>query len=884
MQSSRKFTINRQCGRGIALVAVTLLSLCCAQLAMAQTPRPGTAERARELLARMTLAEKASQLQHNSPAIARLGIPGYNWWSEGLHGVARAGDATVFPQAIGLAATWNTPLLNRVADTIGTEFRAKFLQAVGPDGSSGIYRGLTVWSPNVNIFRDPRWGRGQETYGEDPYLTSTMGVAFVQGLQGPDRDAPKVSATVKHFAVHSGPEADRHRDDVHPTPHDFIDTYLPAFHALVTEGKALSVMCAYNAVDGVPACANTVLLKDYLRSAWKFQGHVVSDCGAVADIHADGAHRYTTTPEQAVAAAIKAGTDVICDFGGNKTADPATTVNAVKQGLLTEADVDRALQRLLEARINLGLLDRPQPFKGIVAKDVDTPAQRAVNLEAARQSLVLLKNDGLLPLKTAPQRIAVIGPNADSVDALVGNYNGTPSHPVTVLQGLRARFPQAQISYTEGTGWVAPPLQDVPATGLCLDAACARPGLRLERFDNLALAGTPAAIETAPKAEFKWGWPNAYDRKTSARWSGYLRASESGAHQFRLKSNQGYRIRVDGRLVADLWDIAWPTSKTPVELEAGKVYKIEVEAQQTGYDGEQQLQWTKPSFDDTAALDAAHNADLVVFVSGLNWQLEGEEMTVHAPGFSGGDRTSIDLPAPQEALLERLGGLGKPMVLVNMSGSAMALNWADQHVPAIIQAWYPGGEGGQAVAELLAGDFSPAGRLPVTFYQSAADLPPFKDYAMKGRTYRYFKGKPLYPFGYGLSYTRFSYAASAATPRTVAAGSGLDLRVQVKNAGQRAGDEVVQVYVSRAGEAMPNSTLAGFARVALKAGQTRALTFKLPAKAFSTVDEGGKRHVAPGPVTIWIGGGQPAGAAGARASSGIGMQVTVKGRRSLPPF
>ncbi|SFV13279.1 glycoside hydrolase family 3 C-terminal domain-containing protein [Pseudoduganella namucuonensis] len=863
------------------LAAAVAMTLCCS--ALAQTA-PG--ERARALVARMTLEEKAGQLQHDSPAVARLGIPRYNWWNEGLHGVARAGNATVFPQTIGLAATWNSPLVARVADTVGTEFRAKFLETVEPDGGSSIYRGLTVWSPNVNIFRDPRWGRGQETYGEDPHLSSRMGVAYVQGLQGRDTGAPKVSATVKHLAVHSGPEADRHKDDIHPSRRDLTETYLPAFHATVTEGKALSVMCAYNAVDGVPACANTALLQDYLRGSWKFQGHIVSDCGAVADIHTEGAHRYTRTPEQAVAAALKAGTDVFCEFGGSPTADPATTVRAVQQGLVAEADVDRAVLRLLEARIRLGLLESPaqRPFKEISAKDYDTPAHRSLNLEAARQSLVLLKNDGLLPLAKAPRRIAVIGPNADSVDALVGNYNGTPSRPITVLEGIRARFPRAELTHIEGTGWVAPPLQDVPAADLCLDAACAQPGLKRERFDNLGLEGAPAAVENVAKAEFKWGWPDATERKSSMRWSGYLRATESGAHNFRLKSDHGYRIRVDGQLVTDLWDIAWPTSKTEVGLVAGKVYRIEVEAVQQGWGGDQRLQWTRPSFDDSAALEAAGKADLIVYVSGLNWQLEGEEMTVRAPGFAGGDRTSIDLPVPQEALLERLGALGRPMVLVNMSGSAMALNWADKKVPAIIQAWYPGGEGGQAVAELIAGDFSPAGRLPVTFYKSEADLPPFKDYGMKGRTYKYFKGEPLYPFGHGLSYTRFSYAPAAAIPREIRAGSGVNLAVDVKNEGQRAGDEVVQVYVTRKGDAAPNSTLAGFTRVSLKPGETRRVTFALDAKALSTVDQAGNRSVEPGPAYLWVGGGQPAAAAGMRPAAGARLQTTVKGRRALPAF
>ncbi|MBP1202105.1 beta-glucosidase [Duganella sp. 1411] len=869
-----------------ALAAATALALALlAHQATPQTPAD-PARRARDLLARMTLEEKAAQLQHDAPAIARLGIPGYNWWNEGLHGVARAGNATVFPQAIGLAATWNNDLVARVADTVGTEFRAKYLETVGADGGTGIYRGLTVWSPNVNIFRDPRWGRGQETYGEDPYLSARMGVAYIHGLQGADAGAPKVSATVKHLAVHSGPEADRHRDDIHPSRHDLVETYLPAFHAAVTEGHVLSVMCAYNAVDGVPACANTSLLNDYLRGAWKFQGHVVSDCGAVADIHSDGAHRYTTTPERAVALAIQAGTDVMCEFGGSPTANPATTVRAVRQGLLAEADVDRAVLRLLEARIRLGLLEpaAQRPFKQIGPKDYDTPAHRALNLETARQSLVLLKNDGVLPLKRAPRRIAVIGPNADSVDALVGNYSGTPSRPVTVLAGLRARFPAARVTHVEGTGWVAPPLQDVPPSALCRDQSCALPGLQLERFDNLDLEGAPVAVEDSAGADLKWGWPDNRDRKTSTRWRGYLRAGENGAHHFRMKSNQGYRIRVDGRMVADMWDIAWPTSKTSIDLVAGQVYRIEVEARQSGWDGEQRLQWTKPSFDDTAALDAAREADLVVFVSGLNWQLEGEEMTVHAPGFAGGDRTSIDLPAPQEALLQRLAAVGKPLVVVNLSGSAMALNLADKQAPAIIQAWYPGGEGGRAVAELIAGDFSPAGRLPVTFYKSAADLPPFKDYGMRGRTYKYFKGQALYPFGYGLSYTRFTYAAKAGLPKVVRAGEAATVAVDVRNDGRRAGDEVVQLYVTRPGAAAPIRTLAGFTRVTLKPGEKRTVTFPLDAKALSTVDAAGNRGVEAGAAYLWIGGGQPAPATPARPSSGVALKLMVEGRVDLPAF
>jgi beta-glucosidase len=871
-------------------------------------------QQARALVAQMTLAEKASQLQHESPAIARLRIPAYNWWSEGLHGVARADVATVFPQAIGLAATWDSPLVQRVGEVTSTEFRAKFLNTVGADGSSALYRGLTVWSPNVNIFRDPRWGRGQETYGEDPYLTSRMGVAFIQGLQGPDANQPRVSAAVKHLAVHSGPEADRHKEDVKVSPRDLVDTYLPAFHAAVTEGRAESVMCAYNAVDGLPACANPRLLQHYLRDEWKFQGHVVSDCGAVADIHMEGAHRYVKTPEEAVAAAVRAGTDLICDFNGNKTAAPATTVAAVQQGLLSEAELDRALHRLFDVRLRLGLLGDaglrprgtaatsqrgaallgsgpslrpppgPRPFPEITARDFDTPAHRALNLETARRSLVLLKNDGVLPLKGAPKRIAVIGPNADSVDALVGNYNGTPSKPITLLAGLKARFPAARVDFVEGTGWVAPPLEDLPAASLCADAACSRAGLQFERFTNLKLDGAPSASTLTPQAVFKWGWPDAHDRQESARWTGFLRAGESGEHLLRLKGNRGYRIWLDGELVVDLWDIAWPTSKRGVTLTAGQTYALRVEALQTGWEGEQRLQWSRPGANDEAALAAAREAELVVFASGLTWELEGEEMTVLAPGFAGGDRTRIDLPEPQLRLLERLAALGRPLVVVNFSGSPMAFGSVAQKAAAIVQAWYPGGEGGQAVAELLAGDFSPSGRLPLTFYRSAEQLPPFKDYGMQGRTYRWFKGEAEFPFGHGLGYTRFTYAQARLDRNGVRAGQAAKLSVLLKNEGPREAAEVVQVYAQRPGALAPQRTLVAFRRVVLRAGEARRVSFDVNAMAMSVVQADGRRMVEAGPASLWVGGGQPLAAVTGVRPAGHMLKLQVTGRAELPPF
>ncbi|MFT4252515.1 MAG: glycoside hydrolase family 3 C-terminal domain-containing protein [Caulobacter sp.] len=876
-------------GRRFGLVSLLVLSLAMAPAAAPAAdafldPSLSPEARAADLVSRMTLEEKAGQLKHAAPAIPRLSVPAYNWWSEGLHGVARAGEATVFPQAIAMAATWDVPLIQDVADVIATEFRAKYVEKRGPDGAVAQYRGLTVWSPNINIFRDPRWGRGQETWGEDPHLTAAFGVAFVRGLQGGDPARYKTAATAKHFAVHSGPEADRHHDDIHPSRHDLADTYLPAFEALVKTGKVESVMCAYNAVDGVPACASDVLLKDTLRGKWGFKGHVVSDCAAVADVFLPTSHGYVKTPAQAVAVSVKAGTDLICaEFGADKSAEIGPIVEAVQTGLMTEADLDQAVRRLFVARIKLGLFDPPGsgPYAAITPADNDTPANRALSLKTAQASMVLLKNDGLLPLKAAPRRIAVIGPNADSLDALVGNYNGTPSKPVTVLAGIRARYPQARVTYVEGTGLVGAPMATLPNDALCADAACAAKGVKVETFQGLDLSGE-AKAETAANVQVGWGRPQREKRRTSMRWSGFLKPSESGVHRFTMRGEGGYRILVDGKLVVDAWKR--PADATPegaATLTAGRAHAVTVEAWQDGDRGDQRLTWSRPSQGAEAAVAAARDADLVLFVGGLTAKLEGEEMSVRAPGFAGGDRTRIDLPAPQEALLESLHATGKPVVLVLMNGSAMAVNWADAKLPAIIEAWYPGGEGGHAVAGLIAGDFNPSGRLPLTFYRSADQLPPFKDYGMAGRTYRYFGGEALYPFGHGLSFTTFNYGRPRLA-ETVKAGERLKVSVEVTNAGKRDGDEVAQLYVSRGGAGAPVRSLKGFQRVALKAGETKTLTFDLDPAALSIVDAEGVRSVEAGPAELWIGGGQPVSRPGLARSAGVSVRLDVAGRVVLP--
>ncbi|MBO9622025.1 MAG: glycoside hydrolase family 3 C-terminal domain-containing protein [Sphingomonas sp.] len=840
-------------------------------------------QRARDLVARMTLEEKARQLGHTAPAIPRLGVPAYNWWNEGLHGVARAGFATVFPQAIGMAASWDQPLMHQVADTIATEFRAKFVDRRHPDGGSDFYRGLTVWSPNINIFRDPRWGRGQETYGEDPFLTGHLGVSFITGLQGNDPKFLKTVATAKHFAVHSGPESNRHREDVYPSAYDLEDTYLPAFRNAVTEGKVASIMCVYNAVYGVPGCASPLLLEQTLRQAWGFKGYVVSDCGAAANIYREDSLHYAKTAPQGVALGFKAGMDLICgDYRNNMTTEPENIVTAVNTGLLPQAVIDRSLQRLFEARFRLGVFDPQLPFGNITARDYDTPEHRALSRSMAEASMVLLKNQGnLLPIKGEPRTIAVIGPNADSHDALVGNYYGTPSQPVTVLDGIRARYPNSKILYAQGTGLVGPAEMPVPDSVFCVDPECKTPGLKVEFFDGLELQGAATETSTVPNARFEWRG----DRESSARWTGTLVAPETGEFNFRFASENGYRVWVGDKLVVDEWGVgdAPSTLSGSIALEKGRKYPIRVEGFQRGVRSKQQLVWSPPSANGDDAVEAAKQADLVVFVGGLSARIEGEEMKVKAEGFAGGDRTSLDLPAPQQKLLERVHATGKPTVLVLMNGSALAVNWADANVPAIVEAWYPGSEGGHAVARLLAGDFSPGGRLPVTFYKSADQLPAFNDYSMKNRTYRYFTGEPLYPFGHGLSYTHFAYAAPRFSSTRVTAKGKVNVSVNVTNDGAADGDEVVQLYVAHPGVTpAPIRALQGFQRIHLKKGETRRVEFTLDSRALSLVDDKGVRRVTPGKVQLWIGGGQPVARSGLAQPSGVAAELEVTGTAVLP--
>ncbi|MBD8871332.1 glycoside hydrolase family 3 protein [Rhodanobacter sp. DHB23] len=815
-------------------------------------PRPwldtrlGFEQRAADLVARMTLQEKVAQMQNSAPAIPRLGIPAYDWWNEALHGVARAGQATVFPQAIGMAATFDPALLHAEADAISDEARAKYNQFQRLD-QHGRYEGLTFWSPNINIFRDPRWGRGQETYGEDPYLTARMGVAFVLGLQGDDPRYRKLDATAKHFAVHSGPESTRHEADVQPTGRDLYETYLPAFQALVQQGHVDAVMGAYNRVDGEPATASKRLLQDILRRDWGFKGYVVSDCDAVADIYTH--HKVVATAAQASAMAVKHGDDLDCGT------TYAALVDAVHQGLVSEADIDTAVTRLFAARMRLGMFDPPSmvPWSSLPYSVNQAPGHDALARRTADESLVLLKNTGLLPLSPDLRRIAVIGPTADSVSALVGNYNGTPAAPVTILAGIRAALPQAQVTYVKGSelvqGMGRPDGAElVASTYLRPSATSQEHGLTVEYFRNGDFSTTPVLSRVDDSINFHWGHATptddmvmqgelAADKALSGngfgvRWSGLLLPPVSGRYTLDALAADGFRVYLDGKLVSDggqAGDNVPAQQHVALDLKAGRPYDIRIEYTHDPRNGEVQLAWqlphALPPFDE--ALAAARNAQVVIFVGGLTAELEGEQMQVDYPGFDGGDRTNLRLPATQQALLQALQATGKPVVLVLTGGSALAIDWAQAHVPAILLAWYPGQRGGTAVADALLGNTNPAGRLPVTFYKADTVLPAFDDYHMEGRTYRYFRGVPLYPFGFGLSYTHFTYSDLHLTRQRLGADESLTATVTVTNGGARDGDEVVQLYLRGLGTPHQRATrdLRGFTRIHLKAGASQQVRF-----------------------------------------------------------
>ncbi|MDR6127714.1 beta-glucosidase [Sphingomonas sp. SORGH_AS802] len=817
----------------------------------------GSADPVAAAVATMTPEQKAAQLQSTAPADAAAGLPAYDWWNEGLHGLARNGPATVFPQAIGLAATWDVALMQRVGTVVSTEARAKF-NAKPVDADRRIYEGLTIWSPNINIFRDPRWGRGQETYGEDPYLTGSLGVGFVQGLQGPDPAHPRVVATPKHLAVHSGPEAGRDGFDVDPSPRDVEATYLPAFRRTLTEGKALSLMCAYNSIHGTPACADGPLLNDRVRGAWGFKGFVVSDCDAVANIHLF--HHYRLDSAAAAAAAIRGGNDLNC--GTTYAALP----EALKRGLVTPAEVDTALVRVLRARQQLGIaFGATSPWSRIRPSEVATPAHRALALEAARKSIVLLQNRGdRLPLKPAT-RLAVIGADADDLGVLEGNYHGTAIAPVTPLAGLRAKF--GAVRYAQGSVLADGAAVVLPETAL---RANGQPGLTATYSigGRTVLTRQERRIDvninrTAPA-------PGLPATGYVARWIGEF--APPGPGQYRLvldqaqcwkdcKTHDTARVTLGSRTLHD-----GPLPKGRVELTVdsdGTAQPFTIELNHQSEDESFRLLWLPPAEPLIAeAVAAVKDADVAVVVAGLSPDLEGEALSVSVPGFVGGDRTDIALPLPQQRLLAALKATGKPIVLVLASGSAVAVDPAS--ADSILSLWYPGESGGTALADVLSGAVSPSGRLPVTIYRQTSDLPAFVDYGMKERTYRYFTGTPLWGFGHGLSYATFRYGQPSA-PASIAAGQDLTVETEVSATGPRGGDEVVQAYlVPPAATATPGLTdpvlqrqLVGFRRVSLGQGARTRVRFTIDPRGMSIVERDGRRHVAPGAYRLWVGGGQP---------------------------
>ncbi len=838
----------------------------------------------------MTLDEKVSQVVHTADGIPRLHVPQYDWWNEGLHGVARAGYATVFPQAIGMAAMFDEPLMHQIATTISSEFRAKYYATLHPDGSSDWYRGLTVWSPNINIFRDPRWGRGQETYGEDPYLTSRLGIAFVTGLQGDDPKYFKTIATSKHFAVHSGPELTRHSVDVRASAHDMEDTYFPAFRATVTDAKVGSVMCAYNSLNGQPACANTDLLQRHLRQDWHFDGYVVSDCGAVTDIFRG--HHYANSIEQAAADAFEVGTDLICGVPPQDRVkyEREGLKGAVQKGLLPESVLDNALRRLFVARIRLGMFDPPSlvSYSRIQPSENDTEAHRQLAHQAARESIVLLKNaNRFLPLKKTYGMIAVIGPNADNTDALVGNYNGTPSKPVTILDGIQKRFASSRVVYAEGTGLIGPVTAPIPADNFYTDESRKQHGVKAEYFSNPKLEGPPAFTRIDPSVNFNWGDAGVSPqllKNYSVRWTGILVPSRSADYLLGFTGEDGYRVWLDGKLVVQDWEPHRPasTETARIHLEAGHSYSFKIEYYQLVRFSEARFIWSVPDAWQNA-ITTARSADLAIVVLGLSPRIEGEEMKVDADGFAGGDRTKIDLPGPQQELLRAVYATGKPTILVLLNGSALAVNWANENVPAILETWYPGEEGGNALAEVLAGDFSPSGRLPVTFYKSVEQLPAFDDYSMANRTYRYFKGEPLYPFGYGLSYANFQYQNLRVDHPSIAANGSVVVSTDVSNTGNVAGDEVVQLYLSHPGLAdAPLRALEGFQRIHLAPHQQTTVSFTLRDRQLSTVDDQGTHRIVSGHVTVWVGSSQPVLPATLGRPNGLQTQFFITNATTLP--
>ena len=821
----------------LTLSALLLGLTVSAQMLPYQNPALSNEERARDLVSRMTLEEKVSQMQNGAAHIDRLGIPFYDWWSEALHGIARAGLATVFPQTIGMASSFDEQLIEQVFTATSDEARAKYIQFI-KEGSRKRYQGLSVWTPNINIFRDPRWGRGQETYGEDPYLTTQLGLAVVRGLQGdPNAKFNKLHACAKHYAVHSGPEWNRHSFDAkNISKRDLRETYLPAFEALVREGNVKEVMGAYNRFEGDPCNASNYLLEEILRKEWGYKGIVVSDCGAIRDFYMKGHHETHADAAEASAAAVKAGCDLECG------SSYAALVEAVKRGLITEKEIDRAVERLMVAKFEMGLFEKVDPYSHIPYSVVDCPEHRALAKEMAIKSFVLLQNRGdLLPLDKA-KKVAIVGPNADNEEMQWANYNGIPSYTITLKEGLEALLPKTQVIYEQLCGHT-----DV-GTYQTLFNECSyggKPGFKATYWNNLDFEGAPAATNQVTRPmSFDTGGntvfaPGVNLSAFTARYEATFKPENTGRAVFRISSNETVRIYVDGKLLADKTNVKNTATVCEFDYELGATYDIKIEF--GGYrrrtDAYLNLDMAEAVPQDIPAfLKRVKDVDVVIFAGGISPRLEGEEMAVTAPGFRGGDRDDIELPAIQRETIAALKEAGKKVVLVNFSGSALALEPETENCDAILQAWYPGQEGGSALAEVLYGDAAPSGKLPITFYRNVKQLPDFEDYNMEGKTYRYFEGDPLFRFGYGLTYTEFYHGKPRADRSTlkIEGNKPIYITAPVGNIGTRPGTEIVQLYIQRPSDKEgPIQTLRAYRRVELQPGESKMVVFALDAKDFA---------------------------------------------------
>ncbi len=821
-----------------------------------QNPALSIDKRVNNMVSLLTLDEKIGQMVNNAPAIKRLGIPAYNWWNETLHGVARSPyHVTSYPQAIAMAATWDTVALHTMARFSAEEGRAIYNDSKRK-GKTGIYLGLTYWTPNINIFRDPRWGRGQETYGEDPFLTGSLGKSFVRGLEGNNPKYLMASACAKHFAVHSGPEWNRSTYNAKVSNYDLWDTYLPAFKALIVDAKVSGVMCAYNQLGGQPCCGNDLLMTDILRNQWKFTGYVTSDCGGIG--HFWKTHKTHPDAETAAASAVLHGTD--CECSGNPTYKALT--KAISSGLLTEQQIDISLKRLFATRMRLGMFDPEAivPFSKFGLDALESAPHKAHALKMARESMVLLKNENsTLPIKKSIKTIAVVGPNADDKSVLLANYYGYPSSITTVLEGIKQKVGSAaKVMYEKGINLIDNNVFTPIEAGKAL-MYNGKLGFNAEYFQNTKLTGTPVLVRQESKIDFQWGdgqqiANNLIARDMSARFTTTYTPTTTGDVTIDVKADDKCKLFINGEKKFE------PDAKNTLytfNVVQGTEYKIVIEYTQSADNAEikfelGKLEQTTPEM----IAERVKNADAIVFVGGISARLEGEDMPVKVDGFKGGDRTNIALPIIQTDLMKALKATGKPLVFVNMSGSAIGFEWEAQNVPSILQAWYGGQAGGQAVADILFGDYNPSGRLPITFYKNVNDLPDFEDYSMVNRTYRYFKGTALYPFGFGLSYTKFKYDKLTLTKNNTA----LVVKSTVTNAGQKDGDEVVQLYIAHKNETInkPIRALKGFQRVHLKAGETKQLTFTLSSADLSLTDDTGKLvQVNNDEVQISVGGGQP---------------------------